>query len=165
MKTFSNFLLSVLIFIGLIFLCILIFKGAQFVTAVLYPLIYVGPTLIAIGVITSLLSLVPPFRFMLHPTLIVSYLLGFLVFIDSAFLVLDVFNIIWLLVGVLLCGFGIFPIAIIACICHGLWNPLFLLLAMAFFTAFFRWFVARRLAILAVNITTSSKPADYTEVK
>ncbi|MBR5623546.1 hypothetical protein IKW72_00865 [bacterium] len=142
MKTLGNALLSLFIFLGLIFLIFLFFKGAQFFAAILAPLVIVAPTIIGIGIIFVLLSLVPPLkRALLFPILITSYIVGFLLFVESAFLTLDVFNILWLIVGILLCGFGITPIAMIACIFSQQWGILANLVFMLAAVVFFRWYV------------------------
>lgn len=145
MKTLGRFLMSILILLAIIFLVILILKGAQVLSAFFEPLVYVYPTIITIGIVLVLLSLIPSLKAnMLPPILIVSYILGLLLFIFSAFLTLNVFNWIWLLVGVLLCGFGIVPIAMIACIVAGLWPALWHILIMLIAVTLFRVYVAKR---------------------
>lgn len=146
MKTLGRFLMSVLILLAIAFLVILFLMGAQVLTAYFKPLVFIYPTVIGIGVILVLLSLIPSLKAnMLPPILIVSYILGLLLFLYSAFLTLNIFNWIWLLVGVLLCGFGIVPIAMIGCIVDKLWGPLTSLLIMAIATGFFRWYVGKSL--------------------
>lgn len=141
MKTLGNALLSIFLFLGLIFLIFLIFKGAQFFAAILAPLVVIAPTIIGIGIIFVLVSLIPPLkRYFLFPVLITSYVVGFLLFIESAFLTLDVFNVLWLIVGILLCGFGITPIAMIACIFSQQWGILANLVFMLAAVIFFRWY-------------------------
>lgn len=146
MKTLGRFLMSVLILLAIAFLVILFLMGAQVLTAYFEPLVFIYPTVIGIGVILVLLSLIPSLKAnMLPPILIVSYILGLLLFLYSAFLTLNIFNWIWLLVGVLLCGFGIVPIAMIGCIVDKQWGPLASLLIMAIATGFFRWYVGKSL--------------------
>ena len=95
--------------------------------------------------ILVILSLIPGLtRPLLPPILIISYILGFFLFVFSAYLTLNVFNVVWLIVGILLCGFGIVPIAIIACIVSAAWPALWHILIMLLAAALFRVYVAKR---------------------
>jgi len=150
MKQLGNFLASILVLLAIIFIVFLIYKGAQFLSAFIAPLTFVSPTLIGIGVILVILSLIPGLtKPLLPPILVISYILGFFLFVYSAFLTLNVFNVVWLLVGILLCGFGIVPIAIIACIVSAAWPALWHILIMLLAAALFRVYVAKR----AVDLT------------
>lgn len=150
MKQLGNFLASILVLLAIIFIVFLIYKGAQFLSAFIAPLTFVSPTLIGIGVILVILSLIPGLtKPLLPPILVISYILGFFLFVYSAFLTLNVFNVVWLLVGILLCGFGIVPIAIIACIVSAAWPALWHILIMLIAAALFRVYVAKR----AVDLT------------
>ena len=145
MKQLGNFLASILVLLAIIFIVFLIYKGAQFLSAFIAPLTFVSPTLIGIGVILVILSLIPGLtKPLLPPILVISYILGFFLFVYSAFLTLNVFNVVWLLVGILLCGFGIVPIAIIACIVSAAWPALWHILIMLLAAALFRVYVAKR---------------------
>ena len=150
MKQLGNFLASILVLLAIIFIVFLIYKGAQFLSAFIAPLTFVSPTLIGIGVILVILSLIPGLtKPLLPPILVISYILGFFLFVYSAFLTLNVFNVVWLIVGILLCGFGIVPIAIIACIVSAAWPSLWHILIMLIAAALFRVYVAKR----AVDLT------------
>ncbi|MBR4465991.1 hypothetical protein IKS38_05405 [bacterium] len=150
MKQLGNFLASILVLLAIIFIVFLIYKGAQFLSAFIAPLTFISPTLIGIGVILVILSLIPGLtKPLLPPILVISYILGFFLFVYSAFLTLNVFNVVWLLVGILLCGFGIVPIAIIACIVSAAWPALWHILIMLLAAALFRVYVAKR----AVDLT------------
>lgn len=145
MKQLGNFLASILVLLAIIFIVFLIYKGAQFLSAFIAPLTFISPTLIGIGVILVILSLIPGLtKPLLPPILVISYILGFFLFVYSAFLTLNVFNVVWLLVGILLCGFGIVPIAIIACIVSAAWPALWHILIMLLAAALFRVYVAKR---------------------
>ena len=150
MKQLGNFLASILVLLAVIFIIFLIYKGAQFLSAFIAPLTFISPTVIGIGVILVLLSLIPGLtKPLLPPILIISYILGFFLFVFSAFLTLNVFNVVWLIVGILLCGFGIVPIAIIACIVSAAWPALWHILIMLIAAALFRVYVAKRAVDLA----------------
>ena len=150
MKQLGNFLASILVLLAVIFIIFLIYKGAQFLSAFIAPLTFISPTVIGIGVILVLLSLIPGLtKPLLPPILIISYILGFFLFVFSAYLTLNVFNVVWLIVGILLCGFGIVPIAIIACIVSAAWPALWHILIMLIAAALFRVYVAKR----AVDLT------------
>ncbi len=150
MKQLGNFLASILVLLAIIFIVFLIYKGAQFLSAFIAPLTFISPTLIGIGVILVILSLIPGLtKPLLPPILVISYILGFFLFVYSAFLTLNVFNVVWLLVGILLCGFGIVPIAIIACIVSAAWPALWHILIMLLAAALFRVYVAKRAVDLA----------------
>lgn len=150
MKQLGNFLASILVLLAIVFIVFLIYKGAQFLSAFIAPLTFISPTLIGIGVILVILSLIPGLtKPLLPPILVISYILGFFLFVYSAFLTLNVFNVVWLLVGILLCGFGIVPIAIIACIVSAAWPALWHILIMLLAAALFRVYVAKR----AVDLT------------
>lgn len=145
MKQLGNFLASILVLLAIVFIIFLIYKGAQFLSAFIAPLTFISPTVIGIGVILVILSLIPGLtRPLLPPILIVSYILGFFLFVFSAYLTLNVFNVVWLIVGILLCGFGIVPIAIIACIVSAAWPALWHILIMLIVAALFRVYVAKR---------------------
>lgn len=145
MKQLGNFLASILVLLAVIFIIFLIYKGAQFLSAFIAPLTFISPTVIGIGVILVLLSLIPGLtKPLLPPILIISYILGFFLFIFSAYLTLNVFNVVWLIVGILLCGFGIVPIAIIACIVSAAWPALWHILIMLIAAALFRVYVVKR---------------------
>ncbi|MBP5627074.1 hypothetical protein J6X96_02765 [bacterium] len=145
MKQLGNFLASILVLLAVIFIVFLIYKGAQFLSAFIAPLTFISPTVIGIGVILVLLSLIPGLtKPLLPPILVISYILGFFLFIFSAFLTLNVFNVVWLIVGILLCGFGIVPIAIIACIVSAAWPALWHILIMLIAAALFRVYVVKR---------------------
>ena len=145
MKQLGNFLASILVLLAVIFIVFLIYKGAQFLSAFIAPLTFISPTVIGIGVILVLLSLIPGLtKPLLPPILIISYILGFFLFVFSAFLTLNVFNVVWLIVGILLCGFGIVPIAIIACIVSAAWPALWHILIMLIAAALFRVYVVKR---------------------
>ena len=145
MKQLGNFLASILVLLAVIFIIFLIYKGAQFLSAFIAPLTFISPTVIGIGVILVLLSLIPGLtKPLLPPILIISYILGFFLFVFSAYLTLNVFNVVWLIVGILLCGFGIVPIAIIACIVSAAWPALWHILIMLIAAALFRVYVAKR---------------------
>ncbi|MBQ7555067.1 hypothetical protein IJS98_01250 [bacterium] len=145
MKQLGNFLASILVLLAIVFIIFLIYKGAQFLSAFIAPLTFISPTVIGIGVILVILSLIPGLtRPLLPPILIVSYILGFFLFVFSAYLTLNVFNVVWLIVGILLCGFGIVPIAIIACIVSAAWPALWHILIMLIAAALFRVYVAKR---------------------
>jgi len=145
MKQLGNFLASILVLLAIVFIIFLIYKGAQFLSAFIAPLTFISPTVIGIGVILVILSLIPGLtRPLLPPILIVSYILGFFLFVFSAYLTLNVFNVVWLIVGILLCGFGIVPIAIIACIVSAAWPALWHILIMLLAAALFRVYVAKR---------------------
>jgi hypothetical protein len=150
MKAFGNFVASVLVLLAIIFLVFLFYKGAQFLSAFIAPLTFISPTVIGIGIILVILSLIPGLtKPLLAPILVVSYILGFFLFIYSAYLTLNVFNVVWLIVGILLCGFGIVPIAIIACIVSAAWPALWHILIMLLAAALFRVYVAKRAVDLA----------------
>lgn len=150
MKQLGNFLASILVLLAIVFIIFLIYKGAQFLSAFIAPLTFISPTVIGIGVILVILSLIPGLtRPLLPPILIVSYILGFFLFVFSAYLTLNVFNVVWLIVGILLCGFGIVPIAIIACIVSAAWPALWHILIMLIAAALFRVYVAKRAVDLA----------------
>ncbi|MBO7448644.1 hypothetical protein J6U78_10015 [bacterium] len=150
MKQLGNFLASILVLLAVIFIIFLIYKGAQFLSAFIAPLTFISPTVIGIGVILVLLSLIPGLtKPLLPPILIISYILGFFLFVFSAYLTLNVFNVVWLIVGILLCGFGIVPIAIIACIVSAAWPALWHILIMLIAAALFRVYVAKRAVDLA----------------
>ena len=150
MKQLGNFLASILVLLAVIFIIFLIYKGAQFLSAFIAPLTFISPTVIGIGVILVLLSLIPGLtKPLLPPILIISYILGFFLFVFSAYLTLNVFNVVWLIVGILLCGFGIVPIAIIACIVSAAWPALWHILIMLIAAALFRVYVAKRAIDLA----------------
>ncbi len=145
MKQLGNFLASILVLLAVIFIVFLIYKGAQFLSAFIAPLTFISPTVIGIGVILVLLSLIPGLtKPLLPPILVISYILGFFLFIFSAFLTLNVFNVVWPIVGILLCGFGIVPIAIIACIVSAAWPALWHILIMLIAAALFRVYVVKR---------------------
>lgn len=145
MKQLGNFLASILVLLAIVFIIFLIYKGAQFLSAFIAPLTFISPTVIGIGVILVILSLIPGLtRPLLPPILIISYILGFFLFVFSAYLTLNVFNVVWLIVGILLCGFGIVPIAIIACIVSAAWPALWHILIMLIAAALFRVYVAKR---------------------
>ena len=145
MKQLGNFLASILVLLAVIFIIFLIYKGAQFLSAFIAPLTFISPTVIGIGVILVLLSLIPGLtKPLLPPILIISYILGFFLFVFSAYLTLNVFNVVWLIVGILLCGFGIVPIAIIACIVSAAWPALWHILIMLIAAALFRVYVVKR---------------------
>ena len=145
MKQLGNFLASILVLLAIVFIIFLIYKGAQFLSAFIAPLTFISPTVIGIGVILVILSLIPGLtRPLLPPILIVSYILGFFLFVFSAYLTLNVFNVVWLIVGILLCGFGIVPIAIIACIVSAAWPALWHIFIMLIAAALFRVYVAKR---------------------
>ncbi|MBO4553830.1 hypothetical protein J5754_05420 [bacterium] len=145
MKQLGNFLASILVLLAIVFIIFLIYKGAQFLSAFIAPLTFISPTVIGIGVILVILSLIPGLtRPLLPPILIISYILGFFLFVFSAYLTLNVFNVVWLIVGILLCGFGIVPIAIIACIVSAAWPALWHILIMLLAAALFRVYVAKR---------------------
>ena len=157
MKTLGNILLSIFFFLALVFILFLLFKGAQFLSAFMAPLTYVSPTVIGIGVILVLLSLIPGLKRQLLPLiLIVSYILGFFLFIFSAFMTLCVFHWAWLLIGILLCGFGIVPIAIIACIFSAAWPALCHILVMLVAASLFRWYFVSQ----AVKLGPAGAPKD-----
>ena len=59
MKQLGNFLASILVLLAVIFIIFLIYKGAQFLSAFIAPLTFISPTVIGIGVILVLLSLIP----------------------------------------------------------------------------------------------------------
>ena len=150
MKQLGNFLASILVLLAIVFIIFLIYKGAQFLSAFIAPLTFISPTVIGIGVILVLLSLIPGLtKPLLPPILIISYILGFFLFVFSAYLTLNVFNVVWLIVGILLCGFGIVPIAIIACIVSAAWPALWHILIMLIAAALFRVYVAKRAVDLA----------------
>ncbi|MBR5945941.1 hypothetical protein IKZ80_02545 [bacterium] len=145
MKQLGNFLASILVLLAIVFIIFLIYKGAQFLSAFIAPLTFISPTVIGIGVILVILSLIPGLtRPLLPPILIISYILGFFLFVFSAYLTLNVFNVVWLIVGILLCGFGIVPIAIIACIVSAAWPALWHILIMLLAAPLFRVYVAKR---------------------
>ena len=145
MKQLGNFLASILVLLAIVFIIFLIYKGAQFLSAFIAPLTFISPTVIGIGVILVILSLIPGLtRPLLPPILIISYILGFFLFVFSAYLTLNVFNVVWLIVGILLCGFGIVPIAIIACIVSAAWPALWHIRIMLLAAALFRVYVAKR---------------------
>ena len=145
MKQLGNFLASILVLLAIVFIIFLIYKGAQFLSAFIAPLTFISPTVIGIGVILVILSMIPGLtKPLLPPILIVSYILGFFLFVFSAYLTLNVFNVVWLIVGILLCGFGIVPIAIIACIVSAAWPALWHILIMLLAAALFRVYVAKR---------------------
>ena len=145
MKQLGNFLASILVLLAIIFIVFLIYKGAQFLSAFIAPLTFISPTVIGIGVILVILSLIPGLtKPLLPPILVISYILGFFLFVFSAYLTLNVFNVVWLIVGILLCGFGIVPIAIIACIVSAAWPALWHILIMLLAAALFRVYVAKR---------------------
>ena len=145
MKQLGNFLASILVLLAIVFIIFLIYKGAQVLSAFIAPLTFISPTVIGIGVILVILSLIPGLtRPLLPPILIISYILGFFLFVFSAYLTLNVFNVVWLIVGILLCGFGIVPIAIIACIVSAAWPALWHILIMLIAAALFRVYVAKR---------------------
>ena len=145
MKQLGNFLASILVLLAIVFIIFLIYKGAQFLSAFIAPLTFISPTVIGVGVILVILSLIPGLtRSLLPPILVISYILGFFLFVFSAYLTLNVFNVVWLIVGILLCGFGIVPIAIIACIVSAAWPALWHILIMLIAAALFRVYVAKR---------------------
>lgn len=168
MKKLGNVLTSLVFLLLVIFVIIILFKGAQFVAALLAPLTVIAPTLIGAGVVLLVLSFIPGLKaFCLKALYIVAFVLSLLLLIDSAFIVLDCLHWIWLVVGVLLCGVGLVPIAMIAClISQDRWPVLVNLLMMAISIGVFRWFVARSLISACCSCGGGSvKNADVQDVK
>jgi len=151
MKKLGNILVSILSILAIIIVAVVCIWAADVITKILEPITWTAHAFIAAGIIFVILSLIPNLkRPMLPLILIISYILGFFLFIYSSFVIFHIpqspYNYIWLLVGVLLCGFGVTPIAMIICLVYCEWPYPFLwhILVMLVATALFRVYVAKR---------------------
>ena len=154
MKKLGNILISILSLLAIIVVVVACIWAADVITTFLEPITWTAHAFIAAGIIFVILSLVPNLkRHMLPPIMIVSYILGFFLFISSCFVIFNgphsPYNYIWLIVGVLICGFGVTPIAIIICLIYSQkfeFQPLWHILAMLIAASLFRYYVAKQIS-------------------
>lgn len=163
MKKLGNILIAVLILLAIAIVAIVCILFAEAITKILEPITWTSHIFIALGIIFVILSLMKDLkRSMLPPILIISYILGFFLFLCSSFIIFHFppqpYNYILLIVGVLLCGFGVTPIALITCIYYHSWPYIGHILVMMVAASLFRWYFIRQ--TVALGSPSAPKEAD-----
>lgn len=116
-------------FIVLLIICILVLIFTMFFNFTveignkIYPAIQ---TINGIGILVSIIFILGLFikkkrSFFMSGLIIISYYFGFILWITSTLIVYPLWGITGIIMGFMLAGIGIIPLAFIATIIHGLW--------------------------------------------
>ncbi len=141
-KRLEYSLLGIGIFLGLILLVLLFIKGGLWLNAILYP--YLVP-IFQITFTVCILILLPiaifkkTRQFSSIAFFIASYVFGIITWIWSFLLAYVSWGFIGLLIGLLIGGVGVIPIAMLATIFNGKWAALGQLVLLIVFTFGFRF--------------------------
>jgi hypothetical protein len=126
-KLIGSYLLAVCIFVGLIFICVMFVKGGVWLGARAYPWLLLVATL-AFWVTILIFLPLAIFRrtrgFAGASTYAASYVFGLTLWVWALLLSYTLWGIGGIVVGLILGGIGVVPIAMLASLFNGLWSTL-----------------------------------------
>lgn len=109
----------------------LLFPGTTYITKHLFPAMkQLSGLMIFASIVMLVIAMVPSLRGWAGAVLYLSsYCYGALIWFAAFIVTYSVWGVTGLILGIALFGIGVVPIAILACMLHSHWEPLFLLVA------------------------------------
>jgi hypothetical protein len=143
LKTIGSFLLGICILVGVMFLVMMLIKGGVWLSERVYPWLVIL-TVITLFIVILVLLPLAIFRrtraFAGGGIYVASFVFGLTLWVWSLLISYTLWGITGIVVGLLLGGIGVVPIAILASSFHGMWSmvgQLLLVTAITFGTRFF----------------------------
>ncbi len=123
-KSIGEFIIGIAIFVGLIFLVIILIGGGIALAVKIYPFLVKATTIITFLCILVFLVLAPFKKTRGWAGLIIyfaSYLFGFSLWIYSALVAYVLWGLLALFIGLVIAGIGVLPVAFLAALFNGEW--------------------------------------------
>jgi amino acid transporter len=150
LKSIGSFLLGICILVGVMFILMMFIKGGVWLSERVYPWLVILTTIALLVVILVLLPLAIFRRtraFAGGGIYLASYVFGLTLWAWSLLISYTIWGVTGIVIGLLLGGIGVVPIAILATLFHGMWSmvgQLLLVTAMTFGARFLGiWVVAK----------------------
>jgi len=150
LKSLGSILLGFCCMVVSIFIIMLFIKGGVWLSERVYPWLVIINGILLLAVIFLLLPLAIFRRTRPYAgggIYFSSFFFGLTLFVWSLLITYSLWGVVGIVIGLLLMGFGIVPIAILACLFHGLWSiigQLLLLLVISLGSRFFGIFLMMR---------------------
>ena len=150
LKSIGSFLLGFCCLVVLMFIIMIFVRGGVWLSERVYPWLVIINGILLLAIIFLLLPLAIFRRTRPYAgggIYFSSFFFGLTLFVWSLLITYSLWGVVGIFIGLLLMGFGIVPVAILACLFHGLWSiigQLLLLLAISLGTRCFGIYLMMR---------------------